>query len=474
MKPWTLAAIASLSLCNLAFSQATPTPATQPATQPIGDIRTFDLTPTPPPSPALKYQLLFDPADRHPGNAALLYSQAELLFSADLSKLVSDTDDASFEKDQTQFNLLAEKCQAPGIISLLDLAARCEQYDRGTPWREKGFNALIPSLNETRALANLLKINAIRQIRAGKITDGLQNIRIGMELGRKVASEPILVSGLVGNGILAMMTTEVMDELLNRPDSPNLYWAFVSLPRPLISEQNCWQSTRLNLVTTIHELSEVNIDRISADQWHVIIDKAIEVSRIGSGNSNDPRFAQIRQILADEITRSLPEARLSYAATYNLPANSVELLDPFKVVATYWFNEYQAIDDDYYKLTALPYVQQAPLMQATRDKLNRMIRAEPANVFLTFQGNYARICTTLARADRSLAALTIVEALRTYAASHGGALPATLSDIPSDIPIPTNPATARPFGYTLQGDTATLSDLTGADSPLTYTIRIRK
>jgi hypothetical protein len=51
--------------------------------------------------------------------------------------------------------------------------------------------------------------------------------------------------------------------------------------------------------------------------------------------------------------------------------------------------------------------------------------------------------------------LRVIEALRMYAADHDGALPAKLADI-EEVPVPTNPATGKPFVYRLDGAKAIL------------------
>ena len=64
-----------------------------------------------------------------------------------------------------------------------------------------------------------------------------------------------------------------------------------------------------------------------------------------------------------------------------------------------------------------------------------------------------------ARADRQLAALTAVEALRAYAAANGGKLPEQLDDV-VETPVPANPMTGKPFTYAVSNGVATISDST--------------
>jgi hypothetical protein len=77
-----------------------------------------------------------------------------------------------------------------------------------------------------------------------------------------------------------------------------------------------------------------------------------------------------------------------------------------------------------------------------------------------------------ARADRQLAALMAVEALRAYAAANGGKLPERLDEV-VETPVPANPMTGKPFTYAVGDGVATISDSTPGDQ-LEYTVKIRK
>jgi hypothetical protein len=68
----------------------------------------------------------------------------------------------------------------------------------------------------------------------------------------------------------------------------------------------------------------------------------------------------------------------------------------------------------------------------------------------------SRAVPAAARLDRRVAALRCVEALRLYAAAHGGEPPARLADV-HEVPVPADPVTGQPFDYRLEGDRAVLS-----------------
>ena len=60
------------------------------------------------------------------------------------------------------------------------------------------------------------------------------------------------------------------------------------------------------------------------------------------------------------------------------------------------------------------------------------------------------------RIDRRLDAIQCIEAIRLYAAAHGGALPPSLEAI-SEAPVPMDPATGKPFEYKVGDHSATLT-----------------
>jgi hypothetical protein len=84
------------------------------------------------------------------------------------------------------------------------------------------------------------------------------------------------------------------------------------------------------------------------------------------------------------------------------------------------------------------------------------------------------------KVEREIDALRIVEAVRHYAAGHGGHLPESLDKI-TDLPIPNDLFTGKPFHYevkdgvaTLSGDAVPLPDPDREPAAIRYTMRIRK
>jgi len=458
MKPCIIMIVALLTAtcASTAFAAAKP-----------GESFDFELSPVAPPTPVLKYHFLFRYAERRQGNAVIPILTATNLVGVELTKKTDDAEEA-FEQNRSDFQSLAKKAESPAIMALLDLAGRSEQCDWDCPVREQGASVMLPYLNTDRALANLVRIHALQQMQDGRIDDSLASLRLGYELGRNVARGPTLVGGLVGVGIIALMN-DALKQDMNRPESPNLYWALATLPHPMIAS-NLQAEEGAFLTGSIPELAGKNPQDLSADQWHRIYKHAAEIVDgfgLKSANAWDNE-----QTVADEVAHTLPEAQDDYAKRYGLPADQVEQLDPFKVVCTFWYQQFLNAADDQTAPTLLPFPIMRATMQINDKKMLAVKQSAPANPFLDWIPYSTKAALTYVKIDRMISALTDVEALRSYAAAHNGSLPAQLSDI-TDTPVLDNPYTCKPFEYQLQNGTATLADSAMTEYPLKYTIRIR-
>jgi len=90
-----------------------------------------------------------------------------------------------------------------------------------------------------------------------------------------------------------------------------------------------------------------------------------------------------------------------------------------------------------------------PGVKMTREEIESQMKASHEQL--------RRLATRL---ERDVAALQCIEAIRSYAASHGGQLPQTLGEI-TGVPVPRNPVTGEPFRYTWTGSAAVLESAAG-------------
>ncbi len=151
------------------------------------------------------------------------------------------------------------------------------------------------------------------------------------------------------------------------------------------------------------------------------------------------------------------------------PREQVEALPPLEAVFLYEVHLYDVSFDETARWANLPYAQAQPRREAEDRKFRQEVGDPvgrrgvlPRLLLPAIQ----KVYQATARLDRRVAALRCVEALRLYAAGHGGKLPASLKEI-QEVPIPPDPMTGKEFDYRRTGeDTATLSAPTPPGLPL--------
>src|SRR5262249_40668414 len=117
-----------------------------------------------------------------------------------------------------------------------DWAARLDKPD----WqvllkvRTDGMGVLIPDVQQMRSLANALKGRFRAEVALGRFDDALRTAKTMFALSRHMGEHPTLIGDLVGMA-LALVTIGPLEEMLEQPGCPNLYWALTNLPNPLIS-----------------------------------------------------------------------------------------------------------------------------------------------------------------------------------------------------------------------------------------------
>ena len=113
--------------------------------------------------------------------------------------------------------------------------------------------------------------------------------------------------------------------------------------------------------------------------------------------------------------------------------------------------------------------------EASEQRL-KSVKAGPLVVLAELQPSIMNCLDAQMRLDRRVAALRVVEAIRLYAASHDGKLPEELNQV-TEVPVPEDPATGKPFEYRRDGAASVLAlpdaGMKGRPIP-PYRITIRK
>jgi hypothetical protein len=417
------------------------------------------------PVPALKYQLLPDLRDQTPGNAALLYFRAftpefAVFPPLEMKEMNPRIDKAILNPRAVPDAELRPVLTAAGLREL-DRAARREYCD----WeltarvRRDGPHTLMGDVQGMRRQAQFLSIRARFQIADGQHKEALTTLQTGLSMSRQIADAPTVINALVGIAIAGTMATQV-EELIQSPGSPNLYWALTSLPRPFIDLRKPLLGEQLMVDSLFPEvratMAEGKLTPLSADVQQAVLAKMVQSLReFGEGSGSD---WQTRVGLAAYAARAYPQAK-QYLIRQGHTPEQVEALPMLQAVLIFELANYDRLYDDLIKWQGFPYPE-AMAGVARAEAALREQREKSGGVGTTLASmillSLGKTYNAQARIDRRIAALRCIEAIRIYAAAHDGKLPATLADI-REVPVPSDPLTGKEFEYKRDGDKATLT-----------------
>jgi len=437
------------------------------------------------PSPALKYQLLPDLRDTTPGNGALFYERA---LSPDWWSAASRQKIFQNETIDRWLALPLDKLARPETAFIMnlaalrevDLAARHEycNWELTDRLKAEGINLMLPDIQGFRSYATLLAVRSRLEMADGKLDKCVYTLQTGFKLGRDVANAPTLIQALVGTAVAQHMTDRV-EELIQRPNAPNLYWALATLPEPFIDLREAFQGERLFLPSTFGALKSLETTVWDAQQQQAILRRVDEVRRLAGGwGFNVPSGLDLKLASVGMVIKAYPDAKRFLLAS-GRSAREVEAMPALQVALIYWVHNFERFQDDYYKWVALPYWQARPGLQKSDQELRAAIARFEGFPLLAFLPAVDKIYEARVRLDRRLAAMRCIEAVRLYAAVHDGKLPASLSDI-TEVPVPIDPVTGRSFDYSVAGERVTLRESGLADGhpvfpvyPLLYEVTFK-
>ncbi|UCG57714.1 MAG: hypothetical protein JSU70_22975 [Phycisphaerales bacterium] len=241
-------------------------------------------------------------------------------------------------------------------LQLLRQASLCKKCNFPAVKSGRAKDKLMKDLSKYRQFAFVLAVQARLQIAGNQYDEATDTIRTGFAMARHLGDTAVLVQGLTGVATAALMCGQI-EQFIQAPDTPSLYWGLQSLPSPLVD-----------------------------------LNKTIELET--SSLRNYDKNPLVRRELENKLKPAHERARL-----------------------------------------------------------------------------------VMKRFDRDVTALQCVEAIRLYAGSHNGELPNELGDV-SEVHIPNNPATQKPFVYRRTDNEAVLEgpDPEGTPSAkvLRYELKVRE
>lgn len=451
------------------------------------------LTPMPETRPALKHRFIPDEFDLQDGNAAIFYIKAMgFLEQNNVRDALSETrkklrkiaeekgepDNAAPESwlDMSPKELPIEEVKKYLFFTSFqprDLAEatkrRSFSLDRNIRQVSNPIGVLLPEIQTMRELARTQSLRCRVAIAEGRIEEAIAIIGQQYAMAKHLGTDEFLVSNLVGCAVAGITSGDAM-HLVQQPTTPNLYWAFTSLPNPICDLRNSLAYERQFLFEQIKQLREIDETPRNAGYWEDFVGRIVpEVlnSGIVDGQWMDDQ-SMVRMVKDPESAKATFVATI--AAGY--PGAKRYLIDVVKMdrakVDSYCTAQvfflavkrfYEMTRDDHFKWNFVPI----PKAMANSEfkSLDESMRSEsgrlgwasiPTTTFLTSIGaaRYASM-----RSQQSIVFLQTVEAIRMYGANNSGKLPDSLDSLP--VPAPADPFTGKPIAYERNGSKAILT-----------------
>jgi len=438
--------VSRILLCISAF--AVLAPPCQAGTQLSGSetLVRLSVAPAPAPTPALRHRLLPELQEMMPGNPIQGYFRAFMVHEKFF------VDDAATKRREMRLAmplkaLPAEEIRDYGrlVLAQVDRAARLDRPDWQILPRLKteGFHLLLPDVQQVRSLARALAVRFRAEVAMGHFESAIGTAKTLFAMAHHLGEHPTLIGNLVGIAI-AYQAIEPLEEMLEQPGCPNLFWALTTLPSPFKPLAMGMEGERVLLLAEFRDLDDeapMDADRIKrfAVRWDQAFGNG-EAARSGKRIRAwlDARTKDER--LLESVRRRLVESGLPEERLRRFPAEQVLLLNEKQ--------ECLGRFDEVMKLMSLPYWQiDSRLADLARNK-------PPALLADDVLPGIVQPRRAQERLEQRIALLRHVEALRLHAAENHGAIPTKLTEIA--VPLPNDPFTGKPFRYELEDGTVHL------------------
>lgn len=453
----------ALILCLATTALAAAAPA-----GPKGGPVLLDVEPAAAPVPALKYQLLPEVSELNPGNAVPAYL-----------KCFAEQNNFFYQKESVEERERLLQCPLSdikpgslkdyggGALRQADHAARLEYADWNLlpQMREHGYMLVIPEVQQMRTLVSALKVRARGQIVDRDYDGAVRTLKTIFAMARHMGDHPTIIAGLVGRAI-GLIGLGLVEEFIQQPGAPNLYWALTGLPDPLVDARKGVSADRVGMQAMFGPLLD-NRRAWTADDVATATRKMKEVGGLMDLPQEDRKLADewMRARIKDEGWLAGARKGLTDAG---YPAGAVAKYPPEQVVFYHLYRKGLVEHDEAIKWLNVPYWQ-AEVPLAERKKAPAELEDKLARLTVM---PVEKLMASEARLAQRLALLRAAEAVRLHAAKSGGKLPASLTDL--EVPVPVDPVTGKAFGYKLDGLTAVIDGREVMGTKPAYEIRLRK
>lgn len=313
--------------------------------------------------------------------------------------------------------------------------------------REDGIGTLLPEVQKMREHAATLKIRMRYEIATGDIEKALYSARTFHGLATAFESHPTLIGLLVGIAI-EFINLAALEELIQHPDCPNLYWSFTEIPAKVLDSRLASSAERL-LVEDLFRPFVTATDRMSEEEIYKHLKRIDNLTGLAGGADNQAKKYSLDVGIRSTDKKKVEAAKKMLVET-GFKAGTVEKWSELQTVATADIRQYEILLDEMLIASSLPY----PAAMKQVDLAESRMKEPNSRLAQIFAPTNRKIVAAHVRLQQYVAYLRIIEAIRLYAFEHDGRLPAKLADC--SVPLPLDPVTEKAFEYSVKDGVATL------------------
>lgn len=424
--------------------------------------RFVELTPKEEAQPALSIRFIPHLADRKDGNAAIFYLQALAFAEQSIARRAKEAFDLekgglaeSWRGEVHPDDLPLEDVHE--YLSYTDFQRRflreavlrkaCD-FDRHIRDEEKPLLFLLPEIQALRELARLQALRFRVAIAESNLDEAIAIQGQMLGLANHLSSEPFLVSSLVG---IACAGIAMNDHyfLAEESDCPNLYWAFATLPKPLVNMDESMAFERDFLYESFERLREVDETPRSDEFWQSCVSDLSDLAKDFEIEGDIPFVEQLgaKAAIQMAIAAAYPGAMKLLVKEAGYRIEDLNKLTKTHVFFLAMKKHYDLSRDEAFKCYYVPYPKRSDFQFEERlesDMAEYGVVTAASNMVLPA---LQAAGTAQARCEQYFAMAQTVEAIRDHLASHGQ-LPANLAEL--RLPAPADPATGTDFYYELR------------------------
>jgi hypothetical protein len=423
----------------------------------------LNMQPMPAPTPALKYLLLPEVGELNPGNPAHGYvrcfaEQQNFFFNKQ-----SVSDRIRYQTMPLK-DLPKEMLRNYGGSALrhADWSARLDNPDWQILRRvqHEGIDLVIPELEPLRALGAALQVRFRAEVADRRYDDAVRSAKTLLAFARHLGMSPALAANLVGLSV-ANLALDTLEEMVQQPGCPNLYWALTDLPDPLVDLRKGLQGDHLLVANQLRPLrNDLAMTESELEEFVSALSGRMGFAREQAGQApwnlrtqlaarvKNPDRVQAARARLIEVGCAAAGAGKFAPAQVILETSRVTTFPPAQVILLDEKREWDLRRDEAVKILALAPWQIDSLPGGATKRSRDCLFTDLLPQVMTNRRQQARL-------EQRIGLLRLVEAVRMYAAAHDGKLPPTPADI--GLPLPNDPFTGKAFAYKVEGGAAHLA-----------------